>query len=194
MKKFLIDPENPLVLGSQSPRRKQLLQQAGIPLITFAPDVEETFDQNLPAAQVPLSIAQKKAIAVQTQYPQHALLTADTVVIANNRILGKPNNEEEAFRFLSELQNNSHLVVTGVCIQKEDNQVEFSVSTEVWFRPLQEKELWHYIHTYKPYDKAGAYGIQEWIGLVGVTKIVGDYYNVMGLPVSSIMPHLEVIY
>lgn len=192
MKKFLIDSENPLVLGSQSPRRKQLLQQAGVPLITFAPDVEETFDHQLSVAQVPLSIAQKKATAVQAQFPHHTLLTADTVVIANDRILGKPTNEQEAFHFLAELQNNRHQVVTGVCIKKEENQVEISVTTEVWFRPLQEKELWHYIHTHKPFDKAGAYGIQEWIGLVGVTKIVGDYYNVVGLPVSAIMPHLEI--
>lgn len=176
-----------IILASQSPRRKQLLEQAGYSFTVVIADVDETNPPGMPGIDVPEFLAKKKAAAIETSQPADAvIIAADTVVLLDNEILGKPTDAAHAKETLRKLSGRMHEVVTGVCIQKGLDQRSFSVITEVYFRPLTEEQIDHYVDRYKPMDKAGAYAIQEWIGLIGIERINGDYYNVMGLPIGEV--------
>ena len=184
-----------LILASNSPRRRELLAGLDVDFDVFVLDgIDESYPQDLKSTDVALYIARKKAEAYkQIIAPDALVITADTVVVVDNRILGKPHGEAEAMEMLREISGRTHLVITGVCITTQEKQVSFSVETEVTFKSLSDAEIEHYVTKYKPYDKAGAYGIQEWIGYVGVTSLKGSYYNVMGLPVQRIYEELKSI-
>lgn len=185
-----------LILSSNSPRRKELLQGLGIPFkVLVIKGIDESYPDTLPAAEVAEYIAAKKAAPYRDNIAgtDNIVLTADTVVVCNDDIMGKPTDEQDAFRMLRELSGKTHQVYTGVCLTTSTVQKHFCVRTDVTFRELSDEEIMHYIRTYKPFDKAGAYGIQEWIGYVGITSIHGSYYNVMGLPVQRIYQELKDI-
>lgn len=154
-------------------------------------DVDETNPPGMPGHLVPEHLAKKKAAAIEERVHDAIIIAADTVVLLDDEILGKPTSEENAIEILLKLTGRKHDVVTGVCMQKGDKQVCFSVTTEVYFRKLSEEQIRHYVTNYKPFDKAGAYAIQEWIGMVGIEKINGDYYNVMGLPIGEVVIALK---
>jgi len=175
-----------IILASASPRRKELL--AGLDLnfeVKVIKGVSESYPEDLRAEEVPQYISREKAAAYQVA-ENELLLTADTVVVVNNTILGKPHDAADARRMLRLISGRTHQVVTGVTLTTAKAQKTFGVTTDVTFRQLTDDEIDYYITHYRPFDKAGAYGIQEWIGYVGVTSIHGSYYNVMGLPVQRI--------
>lgn len=180
-----------IVLASQSPRRKQLMEAAELDFEIIIADVDETNPPGMAGELVPEFLAKKKAAAIEQQVHDAIIIAADTVVLLDHEILGKPRDEEHAVETLTKLAGRMHQVVTGVCMQKGQQQVSFSVTTEVYFRPLTKEQVRHYVKHYKPFDKAGAYAIQEWIGMVGIEKINGDYYNVMGLPIGDVVKALK---
>jgi septum formation protein len=189
---FLFSIMNPIVLASGSPRRKQLLEWAEITFEVLVSNTEEDFPPHLPIAEVPIHIARNKALAVQQQLStDRVVLAADTIVVLGDHILGKPVHREEAISMLLALQGSRHEVITGVVIRKAEKEYAFSDSTIVDFHSLSEAEIEHYVDRYKPFDKAGAYAIQEWIGVVGIRAVQGDFYNVMGLPVSRVVRALR---
>ena len=175
-----------VVLASGSPRRRELLASMGVDFIVDVPeDVDEEIDDCIPAMDVAPNLAERKAKAYSQSRRIDAntlVITADTVVISGNRVLGKPADEAEAREMLRELSGRTHQVVTGVCVADNMGVAVGSQITDVTFAQLSDDEINYYIEHYRPMDKAGAYGIQEWIGCIGITRIVGDYYNVMGLP------------
>ena len=175
-----------IILASQSPRRKQLMELAEFEFEVLIADVDETNPPGMPGELVPEFLARKKADAVSHLANDAIVIAADTVVLLDHHILGKPVDEANANSILQQLQGRMHKVVTGVCIRKGAKEVSFSVTTEVYFRSLTNEQISHYVTNYKPYDKAGAYAIQEWIGVIGIEKINGDYYNVMGLPIGDV--------
>jgi septum formation protein len=181
------------VLASNSPRRKELLAGLGLDFeVRVIGGIDESYPSSLPACQVAQFIAEKKADAYRaTLQADELIITADTVVIVGNDILGKPKDEADAVRMLREISGRTHQVTTGVCMLTTTSQRRFAVTTDVTFKELSDDEIHYYITHYKPYDKAGAYGIQEWIGYVGVTCLHGSYYNVMGLPVQRIYEALR---
>ena len=189
---FLFSFMNPIVLASGSPRRKQLLEWAEISFEVLVSNTEEDFPPHLPMTEVPIHIARNKALAVQQQLSaDQVVLAADTIVVLGDHILGKPVHREEAISMLLALQGSRHEVITGVVIRKGEKEYAFSDSTIVDFHSLSETEIEHYVDRYKPFDKAGAYAIQEWIGVVGIRAVQGDFYNVMGLPVSRVVRALR---
>lgn len=181
-----------IILASQSPRRKQLLEMAGFTNFTIQTrPIEETFPDDMPAQKVAEYLAVKKAHAAKELLTEDAiLLTADSVVIQDDIIYGKPIDKQDALHILSKLSGNAHTVITGVCLQSIEKHVSFSGVSEVFLDPLSEEEMVYYVDTYKPYDKAGAYAIQEWIGLCKINRIDGTYPNIMGLPVDLVYKHL----
>lgn len=185
--------EYKLILSSNSPRRKELLAGLGIPFDVLLIDgIDESFPQDLNPLEVAAFISQKKAAAYKsTLQPQEVIVTADTVVLCSGQILGKPQNEEDAHRMLRMLSGKVHQVITGVTILSTEKEKTFSVVTDVTFKELTDEEIAYYIQFCQPFDKAGAYGIQEWIGYVGVTQLQGSYFNVMGLPVQRIYEELK---
>lgn len=183
-----------IILASNSPRRKELLAGLGIDYkVRVADDVDESFPkEELSPDEVPLYLASKKAQAnCAIMEDNDLIITADTVVISDKEVLGKPSDKEEAIKMLLKLSGRTHHVVTGVCLTSKDQQRRFKVSTDVTFKKLTTEEIDYYINTYHPYDKAGAYGIQEWIGYIGVTELSGSYFNVMGLPIQRIYMELQ---
>jgi septum formation protein len=181
-----------VILASQSPRRKQLLEQAGIPFEVKVVDTAETFPADMPIPDVPVHIARQKSAAVAALCTtDDIIITADTVVVLDDTIIGKPRDREDAIRILSALSGRVHRVITGVVIRQDAAEESFSKETEVHFKPLTGEQIAYYVDAYKPYDKAGAYAIQEWIGAVGIDRINGCFYNVMGLPVSNVVEALE---
>lgn len=180
-----------ILLASQSPRRRQLLAEAGYEFESISTDVDETNPPGMPGHEVPEFLAKKKAAAAEEKYPNAIIIAADTVVLLDDDILGKPVDEADAKAMLARLSGRMHLVVTGVCIQYGKEQRCFSSVTEVHFNPLSAEQIDHYISEYKPFDKAGSYAIQEYIGMIGIEKINGDYYNVMGLPVNKVVAALD---
>ena len=182
-----------IFLASNSPRRKELLSGLGIPFeVRVNGDIDESYPSDLPPAAIPLHISRKKAAAyLQTMSADELIITADTVVVASGEILGKPVDASDAHRMLRLLSGTTHQVITGVCLTTTDHQVAFSVTTDVTFKDLSDEEIHYYIDHYRPYDKAGAYGIQEWIGYIGVTGLHGSYFNVMGLPIQRIYEELR---
>lgn len=183
---------NKIILASQSARRKQLLEWAEVPFEIVAKPTDETWPPSLPVEQVPVHIARQKALAVQHDLPPATtILAADTIVVLGERIIGKPKDRADAIAILSDLSGKQHTVITGVVIRKNEKEIAFHQSTTVCFHTLRRKQVEFYVDKYKPYDKAGAYAIQEWIGVVGIQSINGDFYNVMGLPVSRVVRELE---
>ena len=181
-----------IILASNSPRRKELLAGLGLPFeVNVLPDIDESYPQDMETLSVSEYIANKKAAAYKNYIKKSTLvITADTTVVLGKEIMGKPVDAEDASRMLHELSGKTHQVVTGVCLTTSDEQHSFSVVTDVTFKELSDKEINYYISNYKPFDKAGAYGIQEWIGYIGCTRLEGSYYNVMGLPVQRIYTEL----
>ena len=182
-----------IFLASNSPRRKELLSGLGIPFeVRVNGDIDESYPSDLPPEAIPLHISRKKAAAyLQTMSADELIITADTVVVGSGEILGKPVDASDAHRMLRLLSGTTHQVITGVCLTTTDHQVAFSVTTDVTFKDLSDEEIHYYIDHYRPYDKAGAYGIQEWIGYIGVTGLHGSYFNVMGLPIQRIYEELR---
>ena len=187
--------EHHIILASNSPRRKELLAGLGMPFeVRVLQDIDESYPGDLPVSEVALYIAGKKADAYRASLADDELvITADTVVIVGDEILGKPVDEADAERMLRLISGRTHQVTTGVCMLTRETERRFAVTTDVTFKPLSDDEIRYYITRYKPFDKAGAYGIQEWIGYIGVTGLHGSYYNVMGLPVQRIYETLQQI-
>ncbi|MDH6357269.1 Maf-like protein [Parabacteroides sp. PF5-9] len=182
-----------LVLGSNSPRRKELLKGLGLDFeVRVIADVDESYSPLLQPVDIPESIARKKADAYQTGLAVNELLiTADTIVWSSEKVLGKPVDFEDAVCMLHELSGHVHQVITGVCLMAQERSLSFSVTSDVQFAQLTDEEIRYYVTHYKPYDKAGAYGIQEWIGYIGVEGITGSFYNVMGLPIQRLYQELK---
>ena len=182
-----------IVLASNSPRRKELLAGLGIPYrVCVLPDIDENYPDTLQGEDIPLYISRRKAAAYTRQMEADTLLiTADTIVWLDGRVYGKPHDKAEARAMLHDLSGKSHTVITGVTMRSTDKEVSFAVSTEVSFAPLTDEEIDYYVETYSPLDKAGAYGIQEWIGYVGVNGLRGSYFNVMGLPIHRLYQELK---
>lgn len=182
-----------LLLASKSPRRRQLLGELGFPIEFVSINADEHLEKAIDAPAVAEAIAQKKAAAFDMANLQtdEILITADTVVVLGERVLGKPADRTEAIEMLSNLSGRKHTVYTGVCLKTAHTSISFTEATDVYFKVLSQHEIEHYADTYKPLDKAGAYGIQEWIGMIGIERIDGDYYNVMGLPLAHLNSELQ---
>lgn len=179
-----------VILASNSPRRKELLAGLGIDFsVKVLKDVDESYPSTLPVTEIAEFIASKKAAAYNET--EDIVITADTVVVVDQEVLGKPLDADDARRMLRLLSGRTHQVITGVCIKTPTVQKHFSVSTDVTFKSLSDPEIDFYINNYKPFDKAGAYGIQEWIGYIGCTGLNGSYFNVMGLPVQRLYEELK---
>ena len=181
-----------IILASSSPRRKQLLEWAEVNFEIKVKPTDESFPKGLHFSKAAEYIALQKALAVKADAVHNEIiLAADTIVVLNGEIIGKPKDEADAISILSRLQGTTHQVITGVAILRGEQQIIFSDATEVKFHPLSAEQLIFYVNKYRPFDKAGAYAIQEWIGVVGIESIQGDFYNVMGLPVSRVVKELE---
>ena len=182
-----------IILASASPRRKELL--AGLDMdfeVRLLPGIEESYPDDLPTAKIAEYIAREKAAAYNGEIgDDELLLTADTIVVVDDEVLGKPADEEDARRMLRMISGRTHQVITGVCLATREKTRSFSVETDVTFKALKDSEIDYYIKQYRPFDKAGAYGIQEWIGYIGVESIRGSYFNVMGLPVQRIYNEIK---
>jgi len=180
-----------IILASKSPRRQELLKELGLDFTVETFDVDEIFPENLNQHEVPVFLAEKKARPFENCLkPGDLLITADTIVWLGGEVLGKPSGPAEAFEMLRKLSGREHQVITGVCVKTVEKQVSFYAETNVRFKPLSDSEINFYIGNYQPFDKAGAYGIQEWIGYIGITHIEGSFFNVMGLPVQKLYSEL----
>lgn len=184
-----------LLLASQSPRRRALLKEMGYAVkIVNAPNIDEVFPEHLTAGDIPLFIAEQKAKAYDNILLNNEMLvTADTIVWLNNEVIGKPIDRNDAIAMLTKLSGNVHQVFTGICLTYLEKTYLFCDETKVFFRQLSNNEIVYYVDNYKPYDKAGAYGVQEWIGFVGVERIEGSYFNVMGLPIHRLYAEIKGI-
>lgn len=181
----------PLIVASSSPRRQYLMREAGFTFTVEKPDVDESFPHDLPVDQVAKYLAEKKAEYFRLSMKDEVVLTADTVVILGDKILNKPSDRNEAIDMLTDLSGNTHNVMTGVCILSKEKETSFDDLTEVTFQSLSRGEIEFYVDNYKPYDKAGAYGAQDWIGMIAIEKIIGSYFNVMGLPIHKVYQQLS---
>ena len=190
---FIFPAVRPIILASKSPRRSQLLTEAGFAFTVRTKDTDESFDATTPAEDVPVQLAERKAEACRDYLTNdnELILAADTVVILDGVIFNKPADRAEAFEMLSALSGRQHRVVTGVCLLDRAHRVAFSETADVYFRTMTEAEIYHYIDTHKPYDKAGAYGVQDWIGHTQIVRIDGTYTNVMGLPIAKVYEMLQ---
>ena len=181
-----------IILASQSPRRKQLLEWAKVTFEIVVQETDESYPEDYDMGRTAIHIARNKALAVkQIRGTEIPILAADTIVVLKYNIIGKPKDREDAVRILLSLSGKKHHVITGVVILYADKEISFAETTEVVFHPLTQQQIEFYVDNYKPYDKAGAYAIQEWIGVVGIKTIKGDFYNVMGLPVSRVVQALQ---
>lgn len=183
-----------IILASKSPRRQELIKGLELAYEVFTYEVDETFPEHLKGEEIALFLAEKKANAYPKEISnQEVLITADTIVWVNNHVLNKPESEQEAYKMLKEICGTKHHVYTGVCIKTSTQTLAFFDCSEVKIKPLSDAEIWHYIKTYKPFDKAGSYGIQDWFGYVAVEKINGCFYNVMGLPISKLYEKIKAL-
>ena len=180
----------PLLLASNSPRRKELLTGLGLNYSIRVKEVHEEFPAELKRAEVAEYLASHKADAYRDELQDEVLITADTIVCLGDRVLNKPQSHHEASEMLRALSGTSHEVITGVCLLTKENKTVFHDITKVYFKELTQAEIDYYINHYKPFDKAGAYGIQEWIGMIGIERIEGSYFNVVGLPVQKLYTYL----
>jgi len=182
----------PLILGSGSPRRKQLLEGLGLDFKVMVKPTEENFPSHLKAAEIPLYLCENKAMAFHSnELKHHVLLTADTIVWVDNEVLNKPTTDQEAIEMLQKLSGKMHEVFTGVCLRSSSKIEKFAVLTRVYFKELTRDEIDFYVRNFKPFDKAGAYGAQEWMGYVAISRLEGSYFNVMGLPVMEVWEKLK---
>ena len=185
---------NKIVLASQSPRRKQLLEWAEIDFDVIVHETDESYAAHLPVEEVAVYIARNKAIAVKKSLNEsRVVLAADTIVVLQGEVIGKPVDRADAINILTRLSGKKHQVITGVVVLAENKEIAFADITEVSFHSLTPEQICFYVDKYQPYDKAGAYAIQEWIGVIGIKSISGDFYNVMGLPVSRVVQALQGI-
>jgi septum formation protein len=188
-----------IILASQSPRRKQLLEWAEVPFQIISQFTDESFPATMPVEEVPVHVARQKALATKAhvkdayhgQLSGEPVLAADTIVVLDDEVINKPCDLEEAVAMLKKLSGRTHRVITGVVILSGQHEISFADVTEVEFHELTESQIRFYVEKYSPLDKAGAYAIQEWIGVVGIKSIKGDFYNVMGLPVSRVLQSLR---
>lgn len=182
-----------IVLASNSPRRRELLSGLNLEYtVRVLPDIDESYPDTLKGEEIPMYISREKAKAYRNSMAEDELIiTADTVVCINEKVLGKPRTQEEAKEMLRELSGKTHQVITGVCLMTCGLQRTFSATTQVTFDVLTEDEIEFYVEKFRPLDKAGAYGVQEWIGFVGVSRLEGSYFNVMGLPVQCLYQELK---
>jgi septum formation protein len=181
-----------IILASRSPRRQQLLRDLGLKFEVVNREYTETFPEGLTGDEIARYVAHEKAVSFRNEIADNEIvITADTIVWCNGRVLGKPIDSEDGVRILKEISGNTHEVITGVSIFSTDKEVTFSVSTKVTFEKLSEEEIRYYIDKFSPYDKAGAYGIQEWIGIIACSHIDGSYFNVVGLPVQRVYLELQ---
>lgn len=186
--------KRPIILASKSPRRKQLLSEAGFNFVVKTKDVEEDYPDDIPAGQLAEYLANKKAMAcAEFIQNEEVLIAADSIVVLNDVIYEKPKDRTDAVRILTELSGNAHDVITGVCLLTKDKKINFSAISRVFLDPLSADEINYYVDNFKPYDKAGAYAIQEWVGHCKIEKIEGTYTNIMGLPVARIYKYLQDI-
>ena len=189
----MFQPNYKLILASGSPRRQELLKQSGFNFEIRLKQIEENYPSDLPKKEIASYLAQLKANAFKDDLNANELLiTADTVVVLGNEELQKPQDFDEAFTMLNKLSGNTHQVITGVCLRSKEKEVVFSDTTNVQFLDLTKNEIESYLEEYKPYDKAGSYGIQEWIGMLGIERIEGSFYNVMGLPLHALYQQLKM--
>ena len=181
-----------IILASKSPRRQELLRDLGLKFTVQSMDIPEVFPEGLGMTEIPVYLAELKAEAFRPQLKDNQLIiTADTIVWLDGKVLNKPANYADGFRMLRDLSGKKHQVVTGVCLLSTEKKVSFYASTDVWFKELTDEEINYYLENYRPYDKAGAYGIQEWIGYIGIYHIEGSFFNVMGLPVQDLYEQLN---
>lgn len=184
------DFKNPIILASKSPRRQQLLRDLGFEFTIKTKDTDETYPEDLKTEAVPEYLAIKKARALLDEVDNEIIIASDTIVVQSGQILGKPENKEEAYSMLSSLSGKSHEVITGVCLLSKFKEITFKETTLVTFTALSKEEIDNYIKHYQPFDKAGSYGIQEWLGMIAISKIEGSYFNVMGLPTHKLYKEL----
>jgi len=181
-----------IILASRSPRRQQLLKELGLKFDTVIREYEETFPEGLNGEEIARFVAHSKAVSFRNEIAENEIvITADTIVWCNNQVLGKPIDKQDAVRILNEISGNTHEVITGVSLFSKYKEVTFSVSTKVTFELLTDEDINFYIDNCEPYDKAGAYGIQEWIGITACSRIEGSYFNVVGLPVQRLYKELQ---
>ena len=180
-----------IILASKSPRRKELLNLLDLDFKIEITEVNEVYPDNLEVYKIAEYLANLKANAFKNIPNDTVVITADTIVILDKQILGKPKNKTEAAKMLLSLSNRNHKVMTGVCLKSKDKTISFSNTTKVFFKELSSSEINYYIENYKPFDKAGSYGIQEWIGAIGISKIEGSYFNVVGLPINQLFKNLK---
>jgi len=181
-----------LILGSKSPRRQELLKQAGLKFRVTGLNSDESYPEHFSPKRVALYLAEKKSAHYSKKLKiRELLITADTIVTLHDKILGKPGDTNEAVAMLKKLSGKEHQVITGVCLRSAEKKLCFTDLTKVEFRKLSQEEIVYYVKKFKPFDKAGAYGIQEWIGMVGITSIQGSYYNVVGLPVQKLIKAID---
>jgi len=184
-----------LILGSNSPRRKKIIEEMGFKVNIIPANIDETIKEEISLEKIPVFLANEKSKALKNLIKQNdILITADTIVIFENKILNKPKNKVDAIKTLSNLSSKTHKVITGVCIRTFKSIKSFSCSTKVTFEKITDEEINYYIQKYEPFDKAGSYGIQEWIGLIGIKKIEGSYSNVVGLPSSRLYQELKMLF
>jgi len=181
-----------IILASRSPRRRSLLKQLGLEFTGLSTEVDESYPEGMTPDEIAVYLAEKKAghFGELLEDPRNILITADTLVLINGEILGKPAGKEMALKMLKTLSGSMHQVITGVCIRSRDKSLSFTEWTDVYFKSLSDSEIEYYLTHFKPYDKAGAYGAQEWIGYIGITRLEGSYFNVMGLPVQRLYEEL----
>lgn len=182
-----------LILGSQSPRRKELFAGLNVPFSVEVREIDETYPDEMNPLEVPEFLATLKSLPFKSDFRQNDLLiTADTIVLIEGQVLGKPLDYEHAFEMLRILSGKKHVVITGVCLTSDSKQITFADHTDVWFKTLTDDEIDYYLTHYQPYDKAGSYGVQEWIGYVAIERIEGSYFNVMGLPIQRLYEELLI--
>lgn len=184
-------PNRPILLCSSSPRRQFLMKEAGFTFEVRKPDIDESWPDHVPIDAVARYLAEKKANVYAPSISNEIVVAADTVVILKNEILNKPDDREHAIEMLTRLSDRTHRVTTGVCILSKERKVVFDDTTEVTFNPLKQQEIEYYVDTFKPFDKAGSYGAQDWIGMVALKEIKGSYFNVMGLPIHKVFQLLK---
>ncbi|MBS1559150.1 MAG: septum formation protein Maf [Bacteroidetes bacterium] len=187
----MLTQKRKLILASASPRRQFLLKEIGLTFSTDPPHIDESFPDDMPLEKVPSYLAEKKARALLSKIKNEIVLASDTVVILKNQILNKPQNRNEALQMLGNLSGNTHTVVTAVCLLSTEKCECFDDRTEVTFKKLTTEEINYYVDNYRPYDKAGAYGAQDFIGMIAIEKIVGSYFTVMGLPIHKVYERLQ---
>jgi septum formation protein len=181
-----------IILASGSPRRQKLLEELGLKFDVRVKDYPETYPEGLSGEEIALYVAQQKASLFKSDIlPDEIVITADTIVWCNHKVLNKPSDYDDGIRILKEISGNTHEVITGVCILSSEKEKLFSVSTKVTFEVLGREDIEYYLKNFKPYDKAGAYGIQEWIGIIACSRIEGSYFNVVGLPVQRLYKELQ---